>query len=641
MKKTILLLALLVAALSARADVTINATNFPDANFRAYLLSEYPKGYITSAELNSRTELHVDYENISDLTGVGYFSNLTWLSCSYNNLTSLSTLPSTLKNLYCNDNQLTTIGIRSCWSTLQVLDCKRNNFSTLSFYDMPALRQLDFSYCSELTDVYCHNNPQLADLRADGCTTLNNLNCLKNDLSTLMVDGCTALETLNCAFNKLYGISFLNTCTSLTFLDCSNNRITGLDNIPGSLQLFACQNNQLTHLPALPSGLNDMFDCGHNQLTALPALPNGIKELYCNDNQLTALPTLPDNIEVVDCSNNNIAGDIVANSRYRLCNLDVSNNPALTLLNVGNDVNLSDFDIRGCTGLKTLSMSNLPRYNFSYLTLPSALESFTCSSNGLTALPALSESLKELYCDNNQLTALPTLPATIETVVAGKNRFTTLKINEMTNLKSLNVGNNPLLTELNCSYNALSALDISGCTALKTLLCNNNQLAALNVQGLAALEKVACGANQLTSLSLQGCNALSFVNCCHNQIKDSEMTAMIGSLRAMPAGTQGTLQVLASADEGNTITNAQVRAARNKGWIPYKWRLRDFYEITVEDEVPGDLDGSGTVDVDDLNIIINMMLDKTDKSDAADLNGDGNVDVDDLNAIINIILGKD
>ena len=45
--------------------------------------------------------------------------------------------------------------------------------------------------------------------------------------------------------------------------------------------------------------------------------------------------------------------------------------------------------------------------------------------------------------------------------------------------------------------------------------------------------------------------------------------------------------------------------------------------------------------MDDLNIIINMMLDKANKTDAADLNGDGNVDVDDLNAIINIILNKD
>ncbi|MBR5101699.1 MAG: hypothetical protein IK092_01065, partial [Muribaculaceae bacterium] len=442
----------------------------------------------------------------------------------------------------------------------------------------PALRQLNISYCPEMTALACNNNPQLETLKVDGCTKLNGLFCQIDNLSTLSINGCTALEQLN-----------------------------------------------------------------------------------CSGNQLTALPTLPNNIEVVDCSNNKISGSIYANSRTKLTSLDVSNNPSIWLISVADDLALTTLGIEGCTGLKTLSMSNLPSFDFSNLTLPSALEHFSCYSNGLTTLPALPNSLKILYChDNqltslpalpsglndlscsdNQLTSLPTMPATIETVFAEKNRFTTLKINEKTNLKNLYVGNNTLLTELNCSYNALSTLDISGCAALKTLYCNDNQLTALNVQGFAALEKVYCGNNQLTSLSLQGCNALSFVNCCHNQIKDSEMTAMIGSLRAMPAGTQGTLQVLASADEGNTITNAQVRAARNKGWIPYKWRLRDFYEITVEDEVLGDLDGSGNVDVDDLNLIINMMLDKADKTDAADLNGDGNVDVDDLNAIINIILGKD
>ncbi len=61
---------------------------------------------------------------------------------------------------------------------------------------------------------------------------------------------------------------------------------------------------------------------------------------------------------------------------------------------------------------------------------------------------------------------------------------------------------------------------------------------------------------------------------------------------------------------------------------------------TDQPGVPGDLDGNGAVDVDDLNIVINMMLGKTDKTSAADTNGDGNVDVDDMNAIINIMLGK-
>ena len=57
-------------------------------------------------------------------------------------------------------------------------------------------------------------------------------------------------------------------------------------------------------------------------------------------------------------------------------------------------------------------------------------------------------------------------------------------------------------------------------------------------------------------------------------------------------------------------------------------------------DVTGDVSGDGSVDVDDINVVINMMLNKTDKTEAADINGDGMVDIDDLNIIINIMVGK-
>ena len=581
MKKILLLLTLLVAALSARADVTINAANFPDDNFRAYLLSEYPNGYITTDELNSRTELNVDNKNISRLRGVGNFRNLISLSCAHNNIAVLPPLPSTLKYLYCNDNHLSELqaGIDYCSSTIQVIDCSNNDiYSNYFIQDFPALRQLNISYCPEMTALACNNNPQLVTLKVDGCANLNGLICSNDNLSTLSINGCTALKILN-----------------------------------------------------------------------------------CSNNQLTSLPTLPDSIEVVDCYNNKISGSIYANSRTKLTSLDVSNNPSITLISVGNDLALTTLGIEGCTGLKTLSMSNLPSYDFSNLTLPSALEYFSCYSNGLTSLPALPSSLKILYChDNqltslpalpsgltdlscsdNQLTSLPTMPATIETVFAENNQFTKVKINAKNNLQNLYVGNNPLLTEINCIDNALRTLDFSGCTALKKLYGSDNQLATLNVQGFSALEKVWCGANQLTSLSFQDCNALTFVNCCDNQIKDSAMTAMIGSLRTMPSGTQGTLQVLMLEGDGNTITTEQVKAARNKGWIPYEWDSQNFVEIPVEDDVPGDVTGESEVDIEDVNAIINIILKVKTQDDYpgnSDLNSDGAVDVDDMNMVINIIL---
>ena len=65
------------------------------------------------------------------------------------------------------------------------------------------------------------------------------------------------------------------------------------------------------------------------------------------------------------------------------------------------------------------------------------------------------------------------------------------------------------------------------------------------------------------------------------------------------------------------------------------------YEITDISNIPGDADGSGIVDVDDVNAVINIILGKIQASDyggAADVDCSGIVDVDDVNATINIIL---
>lgn len=59
--------------------------------------------------------------------------------------------------------------------------------------------------------------------------------------------------------------------------------------------------------------------------------------------------------------------------------------------------------------------------------------------------------------------------------------------------------------------------------------------------------------------------------------------------------------------------------------------------------IKGDVDGSGIVDVDDVNALINLILDYENYKDkypgVADVDGSGIIDVDDVNAVINIILG--
>ncbi len=56
--------------------------------------------------------------------------------------------------------------------------------------------------------------------------------------------------------------------------------------------------------------------------------------------------------------------------------------------------------------------------------------------------------------------------------------------------------------------------------------------------------------------------------------------------------------------------------------------------------VKGDINGDGIVDITDVNMVINMVLGKVDKTTVADLDGSGDVDITDVNLLINIMLDK-
>lgn len=66
---------------------------------------------------------------------------------------------------------------------------------------------------------------------------------------------------------------------------------------------------------------------------------------------------------------------------------------------------------------------------------------------------------------------------------------------------------------------------------------------------------------------------------------------------------------------------------------------------SAHESIIGDFNGDGIIDIDDVNIVINIILNKSQNVEIADdqdpdLNGDGIVDVDDVNALINIVLDK-
>lgn len=114
------------------ADVPINETNFPDANFREWLMSQ-PYGYdgvLTDAEIAEVTRISIDNEyEIHSLQGIEYFTKLTDLACEDNMLTSLDVSKNTaLRYLICNGNLLTSLDVSGC-KALTYLDCNNNQLT--------------------------------------------------------------------------------------------------------------------------------------------------------------------------------------------------------------------------------------------------------------------------------------------------------------------------------------------------------------------------------------------------------------------------------------------------------------------------------------------------------------------------------
>ena len=81
---------------------------------------------------------------------------------------------------------------------------------------------------------------------------------------------------------------------------------------------------------------------------------------------------------------------------------------------------------------------------------------------------------------------------------------------------------------------------------------------------------------------------------------------------------------------------------------PYGFLLMHNFSITMVKDAPqllrGDVDGSGTVDIDDVSAIISIILGKATQADypgSANVDDNGGIDIDDVSTTIRIILGKE
>ena len=589
MKKLLLFsLAVVLAALAVQADVTINSTNFPDATFRSYLMSQYPSGTITTAQLNARDTLNLPYKGISNMTGVQYFTQLKRLDLYSNNLTSIDVSANT-KLIYLNlgYNKLTSIDVNSN-TVLQELYLQNN----------------------QLTTVSVNNHSSLRTLWVRGNTTLTGFYCWRDALTSVDVTGCTALLYLkiynNYNLTSIYGLA---DCTNLTWLDVEDTSFSDLSAVTGmtKLETLLAGNTKITSLYTSHSGsLKNLQVAGDKQLTELycysenlttlkvtgcTALNNlrcyyndnletitgfaGCKALAyvdCEDCAITELPGVNDmtNLGTLWCRNNQLTGTLEVNDKPQLEYLRVSGNTGLQELRCPRNALIS-LDVTGCTGLNLLHCednSNLS--SIQGLTDCTALNWLGCDYCALTSLDVtFCPGLRSLYCYNNRLTSLDVTGLTyllnlncmnnpdlgsitglsdcsavtyfecsncglasldvgnmsdLEELWCRENQFTTLTIDNKPRLTTLVANGNLSLEELECYYCALTRLDVSNCPVLIYIDCEQNYLTELDVTTCPELMYLICDLNQLTELDISCNPKLLYLWCGYNQLTSLDLS---------------------------------------------------------------------------------------------------------------------
>ena len=494
--------------------IDINSTNFPDENFRNWVLRQYygTDEVLTDAEIAEVTSIDVSYQNIQSLKGIEFFTALTGLSCGCNQLTAL-----------------------------------------------------DVSGCAALTWLDCYQN-QLTTLDVSGCTALTSLYCGKNQLTTLDVSGCTALTWLECYQNQIKGAGMDTLMESLPTVsrgtmhviwnENEGNVITAKQVAVAAAKYWSPQYNDGNDWKSFEIAINEENFPDENFRQWL------LKRNYGTDGVLTTGEIAY--VKSIDVGSKNIQSlqgiefFTALTSLYcgsnQLTTLDVSGCTALTSLNCGSN-QLTTLDVSGCTALTSLQCyyNQLTTLDLSDCT---ALTSLDCGSNQLTTLNVSGcTALRSLSCYNNQLTALDVSDCTALTNLnCYQNQLTTLDVSGCT-----------ALPKLYCYDNQLTALDVSGCTALTELYCYQNQLTTLDVTQNTALRTLHCYQNQLTTLDMSQNTTLKWLYCYQNQIEGAEMNALVESL---PTVNSGLIRVIWNENEGNVITIEQVRVAEAKGWKP-------------------------------------------------------------------------
>ncbi|AXG71976.1 internalin-J [Kordia sp. SMS9] len=548
-------------------------TAIPDTNFEAALEAlNYDDisgdGQVPTALIEGVTNLSVDNEGITDLTGIEDFTALTELVISDNNIVILDVSSNTnLRRLEAFSCGLTSLDISQNTNleelivysnALTTLDTSNNTSLTNVTLFANQLTSLDFSSNTALTYVEVSDN-ELTELNIQNgtnnliqtfdATNNSNLSCIRvddaaNSTMNWTIDLNTSFSETYCRYTAIPDTNFETRLESIitddvsgdgqvptvlieviTNLNLSNRSIADLTGIEDftALQKLNASTNTLTSVDLTNNtNLEELNISDNTNLTSLDVSSCVLLErINVEDNAFSTLDlsantqldalfvTDNDALTEIDLSTNSLLRVLTLDNLDNIASVDISQNATIDSLQVTNNVILSEFNVKNGANTDIFFFQGNNNSSLTCILVDDASYS-TASWSAIDSQASFSDT----YC---RYTAIPdanfetALEALITDDVSGDGQVPTAEIEVVTSLDVRNL-------------NIADLTGIEDFVALEALYCSDNSLTTLNVSNLTNLQTLWAVSNNLTSIDLTNNPAITDIRIENNELTSIDLS---------------------------------------------------------------------------------------------------------------------
>lgn len=343
--------------------VSAQIVNIPDANFKAYLVSNplintNGDSEIQLSEANNFTgEINCNNRNIANIIGIESFVKIKKLNCSNNfYIQSCDISKNTLLETFiCSSTQISDINISKNTNLIH-LDLSKNSITDLDITKNSSLKILDISgnsFTSSTFDIskhtllesfICNYNISITNIDVSKNTNLIDLDLSSTSITNIDISKNTSLKFFKANSTNISNID-VSKNVNLELLDLSVNKLNNIDvtkNI--KLKTLILVLNELHELNVDKNLELIYLDCAANDLNTLNLDKNiKLEALICPTNPLSELDLSSNiNLKNVLCNNTFLSSLKINNGQNsKISYFTTYDNPNLTCIQV-DDVNYSN-----------------------------------------------------------------------------------------------------------------------------------------------------------------------------------------------------------------------------------------------------------------------------------------------------------